>query len=777
MKGSIITSVVCCFVLLFTAHSMAQNSTNMPTGRKFFIQSALNYGQNNGGYWDVPGTPTTIVKGSNIQLWDMDGGIDRQFSLINSMMKGFYDIKVGNVRVNIDGGKTANGTNVEVWDKDGKPKQLFRFRHLGNGRFKIYGRNGKSLCAAGRNSINGTNVHIWDDHDGPWMEWYLIDAQTRQAYIPQDGSAPKPNINANTDANTSNSNSSILYRFEESEDMVYGKVGLLDDGNVKYTFAIIRKPNKTKQVYLPEFVDPYGPRPISGGGVMRVNNNPKDYDQYDYWVIFNGQKMGPYDRIYDMHQDIPDVDQWVSADGKSISFSAVKGQKYAAIIGNKEVTSFWNFGQAPSYDPAFGRNTFAMQWANDDARLYQDGKLVHRGWKMIGNVCYSASGKNLLYIGAPTNSDERYVYLNHQQIAGPYYITSRVGFVPGTDKPYISGFGYEAVNGRAVHNYGYVQIGDRKISIPDEHSVGSFFFADQWVSFYVEKTNETYKGADVFKKKTIWIYEYNHVTDELLKHEGFTNVIVTHIIGGTFYYNTFNDKGDELVVKQGGKIISQMSRKDRGEGLAISRVSKNDDVLIYYNTRFQGPYTVLLNGKQFIPAGNQIVQVGLSTRFCPETEKIQMHIRQDRSLDGVKNRFINGNRSFDFEGRVSDLSVIYCSQSDDVYFQTITPDADKNHLFQFHKNGKPVVDGLWYTASEIQVTPDGRRFAMLVSDSKSSRTLPSYYTLNQNMNFKRTLVVDGVKVGDSYGAPVWSGAKQKFLALQAADGIIKMVEL
>ena len=185
MKALINTSLVCCFVLLFTANSMAQYLSDMPKGRKFFIQSALNYGKNNGGYWDVPGTPTNIDKGSNIQLWDIDGGFDRQFSLGNSMMKGYYEIKVGTVRVNVDGGKSANGTNVEVWDKDNAPKQMFRFKHLGNGRFKIYSKSGKVVCTAGRSSSNGSNVHIWDDHDGGWMEWYLIDAATRQTFIPQ----------------------------------------------------------------------------------------------------------------------------------------------------------------------------------------------------------------------------------------------------------------------------------------------------------------------------------------------------------------------------------------------------------------------------------------------------------------------------------------------------------------------------------------------------------------------------------------------------------------
>lgn len=162
--------------------------TSPETGKKFLIQSAMNYGKNDGGYWDVPGNKTTIDKGANIQIWSLDEGIDRQFTLIPSSETGFFEITVGNTensRINIDGGKSGNGTNVEVWDKDGRSKQQFRFHHVGNGKFKIYDRNGKALCTEGRKNANGTNIHIWDDHDGEWTEWYLIDVTTKVAFIPQ----------------------------------------------------------------------------------------------------------------------------------------------------------------------------------------------------------------------------------------------------------------------------------------------------------------------------------------------------------------------------------------------------------------------------------------------------------------------------------------------------------------------------------------------------------------------------------------------------------------
>ncbi len=172
-------------------NAKAQKATEMPTGKKFYIQSAMNYGKNYGGYWDLPGVyqpSRAINKGANIQVWNLDAHHDRQFTLVKSNLKGYYEIQVGyttNSRVDIQGRGTGNGTSVKIWDKNGQNNQKFLFQHLGNGRFKIYDRNsGKAICLAGRKNANGTNVHIWDDHNGPWMEWYLIDVETKKAYEP-----------------------------------------------------------------------------------------------------------------------------------------------------------------------------------------------------------------------------------------------------------------------------------------------------------------------------------------------------------------------------------------------------------------------------------------------------------------------------------------------------------------------------------------------------------------------------------------------------------------
>lgn len=184
-----VSIILSALLALSTLTTKAQNWQEMPVGKKFYIQSAMNYGKNKGGYWDVPGSPETVTKGSNIQIWNLDGGHDRQFTLLATRYSYSYQIKVGNTssaRIDIQGGKKDNGTSVKIWDNNNQKNQTFQFKHMGEGKFKIYDLNsGKAICLGGRKNANGTNVHIWDDHNGPWMEWYLIDVSTNKAYIPK----------------------------------------------------------------------------------------------------------------------------------------------------------------------------------------------------------------------------------------------------------------------------------------------------------------------------------------------------------------------------------------------------------------------------------------------------------------------------------------------------------------------------------------------------------------------------------------------------------------
>ena len=175
-------------LMLTLAISGFAQYSKIPQNKLFIIQSAMNYGKNTGGCWDIPGGKNPqLSDGKNVEMWEMNGGEDQYFKFAKSSMSGCYEMYVSynsRYRVNVDGGSSKNGTNVELWTNNSNVRQNFKFKHLGNGRFKIYTSTGKILTLSGRSSNNGSNIHVWDDHNGGWTEWYLLDAKTKKKYVP-----------------------------------------------------------------------------------------------------------------------------------------------------------------------------------------------------------------------------------------------------------------------------------------------------------------------------------------------------------------------------------------------------------------------------------------------------------------------------------------------------------------------------------------------------------------------------------------------------------------
>lgn len=166
-----------------------ENIAEIPL-KEFWIQSAMNFAKDDGGYWDVPAKPSSGKNGLNIQCWGIDDGVDRKFKMVPSQKHpGFYEIKSamnGFTLDNSGGEKNCrnNGNNLQLWETNGGNGQLFQFAHLGNGKFKIYNTGGHVVCLEGRKNGNNTNINIWEDQKGAWNEWFLIDPVTRQAFVP-----------------------------------------------------------------------------------------------------------------------------------------------------------------------------------------------------------------------------------------------------------------------------------------------------------------------------------------------------------------------------------------------------------------------------------------------------------------------------------------------------------------------------------------------------------------------------------------------------------------
>ena len=179
-------------LLLFGAQAQ-ENFEIIETSKGFWIQSAMNYQKDDGGYWDVPGNPEKVEHGSNIQVWNIDEGEDRIFYLQATDEAGVYKISPkggsGVITPDVSGDEEnikKNGVNIETDRSKMNDWQKFRFKHLGNGEFKIYTLDDMVICLAGRKNANGTNVHLWEDHEGDWMTWYFINPDTKEAWIPEE---------------------------------------------------------------------------------------------------------------------------------------------------------------------------------------------------------------------------------------------------------------------------------------------------------------------------------------------------------------------------------------------------------------------------------------------------------------------------------------------------------------------------------------------------------------------------------------------------------------
>ena len=180
-------------VVFFTGVSaFAAGFEKPPTGKYFYIKS-VQAGNKNLGFWDQPGKKRKFRQGDNLALYARDYNIDQKFRFISAGGGWYYIVSRNGGYVDVAGGKNGNGVNMHIWTGNRSPAQKFKFRHMGKGRWKIYTYWRRAICTP-RKYSNNTNVHTWADHNGPWMEWYLIDERTGKKYAPEE--AKKVSANA-----------------------------------------------------------------------------------------------------------------------------------------------------------------------------------------------------------------------------------------------------------------------------------------------------------------------------------------------------------------------------------------------------------------------------------------------------------------------------------------------------------------------------------------------------------------------------------------------------
>ncbi len=768
-KQSIIASLILFISVLFYADIMAETYTNPPQKGYFYIKSAYS-GDKNAGYWDQKGSPARFKNMSILNLNSKETSTDQIFRFIPEQ-GGYYSIVSANggyvtfFRVKVMGKFTSL---IQFRAKSNSFTQRFRFKYTGNGKWKIYTYN-KMLMSVPGVIRDTSRVGTSTDTGSVQNEWFLIDSRTGKKYTPASDQAQKATT---PDTETTANTSSDIYNLLPGEQFVYGKIGMKDSGIINYTLAIVRKPNKTKQTYKREF-DPYGPRPLSSGRVMKPEKNMKDYDRYDYWLIFNGEKFGPYDRIIEMYQNNADTDLWVDREGRKISFAGVKGQRYYPVINNQRSGSFWTAGQAPSFDRLSGQSNYILQWSQNDYRFVENFKHVLKGWKYLGGLKYADNKKDFIYIGGKDNKWERSVYLNHKKIAGPFYIVSRAGFIPGTNRVYIAGFDKKS-------NYKQILFGDKKINIPDGYGVENITPFKDRIIYTTRHTNKLAPKNNRYLRTVYRIHEYNLQTGNIKTYGDYNFAVHIRIFNNRVYYETYRGDKEQLIIEEGGKILERISLRTLNGQSLICRIAPDGTCYSYYKNIKKGGSAYKAGSYTFVVRknGRPVNITGLngkyprieSLKFNKENSDIQLVIDLDKSVASKKKKIIYGDKSFILNGDTWDSNIHFADKGKTVYSIHRHIKSRNDWRWQLFKDGKPATK-IFSSICAFAMSDDGSSYAILTGGGRS------YRTENAQMHQKKELVSNGKVIQGTFGAPVWSPVKKKIIAIKQEGNKLLISEI
>ncbi len=121
-------------------------------------------GTGSGRCLDVPNATTT--NGTQVELWDCNGGSNQRFTYTSSKQLMVY----GNKCLDASGQGTSDGTAVIIWDCNGQANQQWNVNSSGS----ITGvQSGKCLDAIGAGTANGTKIQLYSCWGGSNQQWSL----------------------------------------------------------------------------------------------------------------------------------------------------------------------------------------------------------------------------------------------------------------------------------------------------------------------------------------------------------------------------------------------------------------------------------------------------------------------------------------------------------------------------------------------------------------------------------------------------------------------------
>ncbi|WIN00507.1 ricin-type beta-trefoil lectin domain protein [Actinoplanes oblitus] len=111
---------------------------------------------------DVPGAAQT--NGTQVALWDCNGGSNQNFTLTDAKQLQVYGAKC----LDVDGASTTDGAKVQIWDCNRGANQQWNVNPDGT----VVGvGSGKCLDATAQGTANGTRLEIWTCNGGDNQKW------------------------------------------------------------------------------------------------------------------------------------------------------------------------------------------------------------------------------------------------------------------------------------------------------------------------------------------------------------------------------------------------------------------------------------------------------------------------------------------------------------------------------------------------------------------------------------------------------------------------------
>ncbi len=539
-----------------------------------------------------------------------------------------------------------------------------------------------------------------------------------------------------------------FYTLAAGEEFVYGKIGTFEDGSLKYTLAIVRKRNENKTFYRMGF-QPYQPRIVQGGGNLKAYENPRDYHQYDVYLIFNGQKFGPYDEVYDMDFTDPDPDEWVSDDGKTISFCGQKGKKFMGVVHNTERSTFWVPSQALNIDVKHPEDIFTVAYGEGDVRMYRDGQQIQTQLNYFKTLKHSANG-NLLYAATDKASGEKGLYLNHQKIDSE---AKSIGgdFIPGTDQLYyIENF---EDGSKKLH------LGSQEFYFNANDEIAKIEFIDGYVSFVVRK-DKTWENT---------IYEYDLKTQQMHHHGPYLITRMAKLYNPLGYAIMHQSKENDAYVhtytflKAGGEVIEKYIRPAKAS-TPILQIAPSNDI---YIIKRESPVRITKNGKPY-PFDGNVEQVN-KTGIMPSSGQLYTISTVKSEFNNMANNAIRidiGDQSYFCKGH----PTMYIPTTEAPVLYTVNRAAgEDNRQNMLFKNCEPLLNETWKHIEQPAISANGEHFAVMVfnyGDKWQVNSIMGYYPTNGCMHQDWHLLVDGKEMPGNYGFPAYLKDQNKLVALK-----------